>query len=274
MRQPCAQCGTRLAPPPDTGAGRPAEAAIRAVAIDLDGTLLDTIAELAKAINAMLERLRHAESAPPALAPVIAALRFTALPDAVVRNMVGKGVANLVNRSLAAATGAAPTPELTAHALGIYQECYFALLGTTTVPYPGVMVGLDRMRDMGLPLACITNKATRFTAPLLERTGMLGRFDHVVCGDTYEQRKPHPMPLLKTAEKFGCAPGELLMIGDSVNDVAAARAAGCPILCVPYGYNEGEPVDKLDFDGMIMTLSEACDWIDQRSAHTAFADQT
>jgi phosphoglycolate phosphatase len=254
-------------------AGLPAGGQIRAVAIDLDGTLLDTIGELAAAVNAMLERLGHAASAPVGQQAAIADLKLSALPGQAVRSMVGKGMANLVNKALAAATGREPTPELAAHALVVYQECYFALLGTTAVPYPGVVAGLDRMRDMDLPLACITNKATRFTSLLLERTGMLDRFDHVVCGDTYEQRKPHPLPLLKTAERFGCAPRELLMIGDSVNDVAAARAAGCPVLCVPYGYNEGEPVDKLDFDGMIADLSEACDWIDQRSMRAAPADQ-
>jgi phosphoglycolate phosphatase len=242
---------------------------IRAVAIDLDGTLLDTVGELAAAINAMLARLGRAAAAPDDQRMVIAALKVSALPDATVRNMVGKGMPNLVNRALTAAMGEEPAPELSAHALAIYQECYFALLGTTTIPYPGVMEGLARMRAMDLPLACVTNKATRFTRTLLERTGMLDRFDHVVCGDTYEQRKPHPMPLLKTAERFGCAPRELLMIGDSVNDVAAARAAGCPVLCVPYGYNEGEPVDKLDFDGMIADLLEACDWIRQHSARSA-----
>jgi phosphoglycolate phosphatase len=251
-------------------AGGPAGEPIRAVAIDLDGTLLDTIGELAAAVNAMLERLERAaatgqtrQQAPGAT------LRLAALPGAAVRNMVGKGMANLVHRSLAAAMGEEPSPELAAHALTVYQECYFALLGTTTGPYPGVMAGLDRMRDMGLPLACVTNKAERFTLPLLERTGMLDRFALVVCGDTLRERKPHPLPLLKTADHFGCAPHELLMIGDSVNDVSAARAAGCPVLCVPYGYNEGEPVDKLDFDDMIGDLSEACDWIERRSMRGA-----
>jgi phosphoglycolate phosphatase len=253
--------------------GLPASGPILAVAIDLDGTLLDTIGELAAAVNAMLERMGRAAPAFVDLHAVIATLKVSALPGPTVRNMVGKGMANLVNKALTVATGEEPSPELAAHALAVYQECYFALLGTTTVPYPGVMAGLDRMRDMGLRLACITNKAARFTSLLLERTGMLGRFDLVVCGDTFEERKPHPLPLLKTAERFGCAPHELLMIGDSVNDVTAARAAGCPVLCVPYGYNEGEPVDKLDFDGMIADLSEACDWIDRRSMRIASADQ-
>src|SRR5450756_469065 len=192
----------------DKPAGLPASGPIRAVAIDLDGTLLDSIGELVAAVNAMLERLGHAASPPVDQQAVIANLKVSALPGPAVRNMVGKGMANLVNKALTAAIGREPTPELVAHALTVYQECYFALLGTTTVPYPGVMAGLDRMRDMGLPLACITNKATRFTLLLLERIGMLGRFDLVVCGDTFLERKPHPLPLLKTAERFGCAPHE------------------------------------------------------------------
>jgi phosphoglycolate phosphatase len=244
---------------------------IRAVAIDLDGTLLDTIGELAAAVNAMLGQLGHSGGAAVSWQTVGLALKVSALPDAAVRDMVGKGVANLVSRALAAATGEEPSPALAAHALSVYQECYFALLGTASAPFPGVVAGLDRLRDMRLPLACITNKSERFTLPLLERTGMRARFALVVCGDTFEERKPHPLPLLKTAEHFGCAPHELLMIGDSVNDVAAARAAGCPVLCVPYGYNEGEPVDELDFDDMIGDLLEACKWIERRSMRSAAA---
>jgi len=246
-------------------AGGAASGAIRAVAIDLDGTLLDTIGELAAAINAML-RAMGANGGPPEHRPAkIAGSTFRPLPDAAVRDMVGKGMANLVSRALAASTGAEPDVALAAYALTIYQDCYFSVLGTTTVPYPGVIAGLDRMRELVLSLACVTNKATRFTLPLLERTGLLERFAHVVCGDTYERRKPDPLPLTRTAEHFGCAPAELLMIGDSGNDVAAARAAGCPVLCVPYGYNEGQPVENLDFDGMIPDLMEACAWICERA---------
>jgi len=241
-------------------------AIIRAVAIDLDGTLLDTVGEIAAATNAMLARVGDPDAAPLAHAAVVSALSTHALPENAVRNMIGKGMANLVTQALTTATGQAPTAALAAHALSVFQACYLELLGTTTVPYDGVIAGLDCMQALGLKLACITNKATRFTLPLLERTGLAQRFAHVVCGDTYERRKPDPLPLLKTAEFFGCAPKELLMIGDSINDVTAARAAGCPILCVPYGYNEGEPVDNLDFDGMIPDLSEACAWIAKRCA--------
>jgi phosphoglycolate phosphatase len=239
---------------------------IRAVAIDLDGTLLDTVGELATAINTTLERLAHPDAAPIVHRDIAALLAARSLPENAVRNMIGKGMANLVRQALAAALGHEPSPELAAHALTVYQECYYEVLGSATVPYDGVVDGLDRLHAMGLALACITNKPTRFTLPLLERTGLAHRFDHIVCGDTYERKKPDPMPLVKTAERFGCVPAALLMIGDSINDVLAARAAGSPILCVPYGYNEGEPVDKLDYDGMITDLSEACAWIERRSA--------
>jgi phosphoglycolate phosphatase len=241
----------------------------RAVAIDLDGTLLDTVGELATAINMMLVKVGHPSAMPIEHRAVLEAIANRELPEAAVRNMVGKGLANLVTQALTAALGHAPSPELAAHALGVYQECYLEVLGTSAVPYDGVIAGLDCMHALGLRLACITNKATRFTLPLLERTGLAQRFEHIVCGDTYEKRKPDPLPLVKTAERFGCTTAELLMIGDSVNDVTAARAAGCPILCVPYGYNEGQPVDNLDFDDMIQDLSEACAWIAKRNAANA-----
>jgi phosphoglycolate phosphatase len=238
---------------------------IRAVAIDLDGTLLDTVDEIARATNAMLERVGDAETMPVEHHAAISQMTLRALPEAVVRNLIGKGIANLVTRTLAAALGREPSAALADHALTVYQECYLELLGTTSVPYDGVIEGLDRMHAMGLKVACITNKATRFSLPLLERTNLLARFEHIVCGDTYEKKKPDPLPLLKTAERFGISPAALVMIGDSANDVQAARAAGCPVLCVPYGYNEGQPVESLDFDGMIRDLSEACAWIDGRS---------
>lgn len=239
---------------------------IRAVAIDLDGTLLDTAGEIGNAVTAMLDRVGDPNAVPIEHHAAISQMTLRALPEAVVRNMIGKGMANLVTQALATAIGRPPSAALADYALTIYQECYLELLGTTTVPYDGVIDGLDRMHAMGLRVACITNKATRFTLPLLERANLLHRFEHVVCGDTYEKKKPDPMPLLKTAEKFGIGPAELVMIGDSINDVQAARAAGCPILCVPYGYNEGQPVESLDFDGMIRDLSEACAWIAGRAS--------
>jgi phosphoglycolate phosphatase len=199
----------------------------------------------------------------------ISQMTLRALPEAVVRNLIGKGIANLVTRTLAAALGHEPSAALVNHALTVYQECYLELLGTTSVPYDGVIEGLDRMHAMGLKVACITNKATRFSLPLLERKNLLARVAQNVCGVPYEKKEPDPRPLLKTAERFGISPAALVMIGDSANDVQAARAAGCPVLCVPYGYNEGQPVESLDFDGMIRDLSEACAWIDGRSSRSS-----
>ena len=250
------------------GSGGGSAGPIRAVALDLDGTLLDTVGEIAQAFNELLGRLAAAPAATTP-APLRVTLRTTHLPLADLRNMVGKGMGNLVQRGLTAATGSVPSAETVEHALTLYMDCYYALLGSAARPFPGVIEGLDQLHAMGLPLAVVTNKAARFSNTLLERTGLAPRFAHVVGGDTYERRKPDALPLVRTAERFGCLPSELLMIGDSLNDVAAARAAGCPVLCVPYGYNEGHPVDDLDFDGMIADLTEAPAWIRSRSGATA-----
>ena len=103
----------------------------------------------------------------------------------------------------------------------------------------------------------MTNKSARFTAPLLEYLGLTRYFAQVVAGDTLPQKKPDPAPLLYACRNFGIAPREMLMIGDSLNDAEAARAAGCPMFCVPYGYNEGRDVRELDVDAIVTSLVEA-----------------
>ena len=110
---------------------------------------------------------------------------------------------------------------------------------------------------MGLRLACITNKAAQFTHPLLKDTGLFDYFELILSGDTLPKRKPDPMPLLHACEQFGVQPSELLLIGDSLNDTQAARAAGCPVFCVPYGYNRGRPISELDLDAVTPTLLDA-----------------
>jgi phosphoglycolate phosphatase len=214
--------------------------AIRAIAFDLDGTLLDTIHDLAGAVNALLEELG-----------------LPALPKAEIRDMVGKGMPNLVRRVLARATGVSPAAiedADIASALVGYQRHYAAQLGRETKSFPGLAEALTRLRAMGFPLAVITNKATRFVRPHLERAGIAGYFAQVIGGDDLPAKKPDPAPLLHVAAAFGIAPAQLLMVGDSINDVAAARAAGCPVLVLPHGYNEGEPVQSLDADGIVPTL--------------------
>ena len=218
---------------------------VSAIAFDLDGTLLDTIHDLAAAVNALLVD----EGYEP-------------LPKDELRTMVGKGMANLVQRALARASGvpAAAIDDATLRAaLARYQERYAAILGRETTPYPGIAEGLARLSAMGFALAIVTNKAARFVEPHLVHAGIAQYFALVVGGDTLPTRKPAAGPLLHVAAAFGVPPARLLMVGDSINDVAAARAAGCPVLVLPYGYNEGEPVQNLDADGIVPTLTAVAD---------------
>lgn len=213
---------------------------VKAIMIDLDGTLLDTIPDLAAAANGMLRELGR-----------------PALPEALIRTFVGKGIQNLVERSLSGTLEGTDDTALVARAMPIYERCYTEINGRHTTMYPGVIEGLDAMRAAGFPLACVTNKSGRYTLPLLETTKLSGYFRTVVAGDTLPKKKPDPLPLTHVCAEFGIAPSEMLMIGDSMNDAEAARAAGCPVFCVGYGYNEGRDVRELDIDAIVPTLFDA-----------------
>jgi phosphoglycolate phosphatase len=211
---------------------------VDAVAFDLDGTLLDTIHDLAAAVNALL-----------------AELGLAALPKAVIRDLVGKGMTNLLRRALALAGAPPETDDLLAARLTRYQEIYGALLGRETRLYPGVVAGLDMMRAAGLKLAVVTNKATRFVRPHLDHARITQYFDVIVGGDDAARKKPDAAPLHFAAERLRVSPPRLLMVGDSANDVDAARATGCPVVVVPYGYSEGIPVQNLGSDGIFDSLA-------------------
>jgi len=215
--------------------------AVKAVLLDLDGTLLDTVLDLHAAANGMLMDLGRPEVA-----------------IAAIRAYVGRGIPNLVKRCLAgtldAADDPAPPP---ADALASFRRHYAAVNGLRTAVYPGVIAGLDALRAQGLPLACITNKAAAFTAPLLERTGLAGYFSAVMSGDSLPRSKPDPMQLIWVCGRFDVRPQDVVLIGDSVNDAKAARAAGCPVFLVPYGYNEGVDVRNIDSDAIVATLEDA-----------------
>ncbi|MBI4190178.1 MAG: phosphoglycolate phosphatase [Betaproteobacteria bacterium] len=213
---------------------------VKAVMIDLDGTLLDTVRDLAAAVNLMLDKLGRAP-----------------LDESLVRTFVGKGIPDLVKRSLAGALNGEPDATLFERALPLYLDCYETMNGKHTTLYPGVREGLDALKNAGFPLACVTNKAGRFTLPLLRQMRIDAYFAIVIAGDTLPQKKPDPLPLTHACRHFGIAPREMLMIGDSLNDAQAARAAGCPVFCVTYGYNEGADVRDLDIDAIVETLFEA-----------------
>ncbi len=216
--------------------------------IDLDGTLLDTIPDLAAAANGMLTELNM---------PV--------LPEATIRNFVGKGIANLIERTLTNSIDGKPDPDLFQRAVPVYERTYREVNGKYTTMYPGVKEGLDLLRAQGYPLACVTNKSERFTLPLLDYVNLSSYFVSVVAGDTLPQKKPDPAPLLHACKQMNVAPNEMLMIGDSLNDAQAARAAGCPVFCVTYGYNEGHDVRTLDVDAIVASLVEATRLISKKN---------
>lgn len=211
---------------------------IRAVLFDLDGTILDTAADLAAAANAMLAEIGRGT-----------------LGQAQIRDYIGKGVQNLVTRSLEATGGA--TEDEAARALAVFERHYLARIADQTRPYPGVVEGFDALARAGIALGCVTNKAARFTEPLLERTGLARWFGVVVSGDTVARKKPHAEPMLHAAAKLGVAPAEALVVGDSLNDVRSARAAGCPVVVVPYGYREGLAIEALGADAVVASVEEA-----------------
>jgi phosphoglycolate phosphatase len=209
------------------------------ILIDLDGTLVDSVPDLAYCIDAMMQRLGR----PPR-------------GEAAVRNWVGNGVERLVQRALTGQLVGEPEAAGFERALPIFLELYRANTSGRSRLYPGVREGLDYLKAAGYPLGCITNKAARFTEPLLRDMGVRDYFDLVVSGDTLPRRKPDPLPLLHAAEHFGVKPGDALMVGDSVSDVQAARAAGFAIVCMSYGYNHGVDIRTAAPDAVLDSLIE------------------
>lgn len=213
-------------------------ARIHAALFDLDGTLLDTAPDLAESANRMLVELGRA-----------------VLEEGAIRDYIGKGVVNLVHRCVEATGGGSAAD--CGHALAVFERHYVAGIANRTRPYPGVMEGLSVLERAGIPMGCVTNKAGCFTEPLLELTGLRRFFGVVVSGETAARKKPHPDPLLYAARALGTTPAETLMVGDSLNDVLAARAAGCPVVVVPYGYREGLALEELGADAVVASVEEA-----------------
>jgi phosphoglycolate phosphatase len=186
-----------------------------------------------------------------ALARALADVGQPPVSRAFITRTVGKGSEHLITRTLAEAGAPA---DLYAQTWQRYQHHYLAINGQHSAAYPGVLEGLQALRAAGLRLACITNKPTAFALPLLAAKGLSGFFDHAFGGDAFPHKKPHPLPLLKACEALGTLPARTLMVGDSSNDAAAARAAGCPVVLVSYGYNHGQPVASASPDAIVDRL--------------------
>ncbi|MGV3655935.1 MAG: phosphoglycolate phosphatase [Noviherbaspirillum sp.] len=223
--------------------------AIRAAMVDLDGTMVDSSTDLIAAVNLMLAELGMAQVE----------------HDAALR-LIGKGSDHLVRSALALSASACALAaeggdgdaglQLFPRARESFLRHYAHVNGHHSVVFPGVEQGLQALLAKGWKLACLTNKPTAFTLPLLKAKGLDRYFSQVFGGDAFSRLKPDPLPLLKTCEALGTRPEQTLMIGDSSNDARAARAAGCPVVLVTYGYNHGAPVREEDADGFIDSLAE------------------
>lgn len=221
---------------------------IDAVLLDLDGTLVDTLGDFAHAVNRMLADL--------ALPPI---------PAAGIAERVGKGSEYLLHSVLhwaLAQTGktssAMDVEALYPRAWERYQHHYEAINGQHASVYAGVREGLAALHTRGLRMVCLTNKPRLHALALLRGKDLDGFFGQVFGGDSFERRKPDPLPLVKACEWLGTLPARTLMVGDSSNDAQAARAAGCPVVLVTYGYNHGQPVRGVDADGYVDALTQLC----------------
>lgn len=219
---------------------------LRAVIFDLDGTLMDTSGEICAALAATFGGLGLPAPGKPA-----------------VEAMIGKGVRVLVERALRQAGAGAIDLEAT---IARFEAEYEAVVGTASALYPGAIEGMERLRAAGIPMGVVTNKPRLFTRRLLDDAQAAPYLSAVVAGDDGFTRKPAPDMLLAACRRMGSAPGATLMLGDSDNDVVAARAAGCPVWCVPYGYNEGRPPEALACDRLVRDIDAAALLITGRAA--------
>jgi phosphoglycolate phosphatase len=218
------------------------------VLIDLDGTLLHTVPDLAAACNAMLAQLQR----PP-------------LSEKEVADYVGKGAQVLVHRCLTRKSDGLADAALHSAAMVHFDRHYAIHNGQHAALYPGVIEGLEAMKSAGLQLACVTNKPQVFADVLMDRAGLSGYFSFVQGGDRLNRKKPDPLPMSWAASRLGISNAQCVAIGDSMNDCLAAKAAGMTMLMVPYGYNEGREVRADDpdagFDAVVGSLAEAARWV-------------
>ncbi|MDH5445292.1 MAG: phosphoglycolate phosphatase [Gammaproteobacteria bacterium] len=212
------------------------------VLIDVDGTLVDSVPDLAYCVDEMMK-----------------ALDMPVHGEAKVREWVGNGVERLTRRALIGQLEGEPDDALFEKAYPIFLDLYAENTSKRSKLYPGVAEGVAYLEEAGYKLGCVTNKAEQFTVPLLQDLGVSGHFEIIISGDTLPKKKPDPLPLLHAAEHFGVKPENALMLGDSVSDVKAARAAGFQIVCMSYGYNHGNDIRDANPDVVIDSMVELRD---------------
>ena len=214
---------------------------VRSVSLDLDGTLLDTVPDLAAAANAMLGELGLPERS-----------------DAELRTFVGGGIPRFVLWCLPEGRR---EPDFHAAAIEAFKRHYALSNGRHSTLYPGVLEGLEGFRRLGVRMACITNKAAAFSEPLLQMAGLAPYFEFTLSGDSLPEKKPHPLPLLEACGRLNSVPAQHMHIGDSKHDAAAALAAGCISVTLPYGYNEGEDVRQMKTDVIVPSVKAALELV-------------
>jgi phosphoglycolate phosphatase len=212
---------------------------IEAVAFDLDGTLIDTAPDLGAAANMML-----------------AILGGRPVPEQRIPALIGAGIDQFVKRVLVQSCGKAPTHALQGTAAALFRNLYAQRLFGRSCIYPGVVETLQALGERGITLFCVTNKESRFALPLLEAAGLTAHISFAMCADRASDRKPSPNMLLAASANIGIEPAQILCVGDSRADIVAARAAGCRVVAVDYGYHQDLPLAELGADGIVSNVKE------------------
>ena len=217
---------------------------IHVVILDLDGTMIDSVPDLDVALNGMLEELT-----------------LPSVDVSSIRMFVGRGTQNLVRSTLSVHLEPGDVEKTMDVAMTLFYKYYRIVNGEHSTVFPGVGEGLKLMREKNLHIACVTNKPSIFTEPLLAKNDLYAYFNLIYCSDTFLVKKPDPFPLQMACRKFGYRPDQAVAIGDSVNDAQAARAAGCSLFMVPYGYNYGKPVEEMNPDATVSSLLQAANLV-------------
>ena len=221
------------------------------ILIDVDGTLVDSVPDLAYCVDEMMK-----------------ALDMPVHGEAKVRDWVGNGVERLTRRALIGQLDGEPDDALFEKAYPIFLDLYAENTSKRSCLYPGVEEGIAYLKTANYKLGCVTNKASQFTIPLLKDLGVHDHFEIIICGDTLEKKKPDPMPLLHAADFFGVKPENAMMLGDSISDVKASRAAGFQIVCMSYGYNHGDDIRDANPDAVIDSMAELPNLLESAALNT------